>query len=90
MPAPAAEMALVVALLVVGSITVALGVWTSVGVVCLLVFLAPTALIFESRAGAVRCISIAGGLLLLFATGPGQWSLDALLAPSPPTVEGAP
>ena len=80
MPAPAAEMALVVTLLAVGSITVALGAWTSVGVVCLLVFLVPTALIFESRGGAVRCVSIAGGLLLLLAVGPGRWSVDGLLA----------
>ncbi len=78
MPAPAAEMALVVVLLAVGSLSLVLGYRIRVGVGCLLLFLLPTALLFESPSGAVKAASIAGGLVLLGAVGPGAWSLEQL------------
>ena len=77
LPLPAAEMGLVVALLTVGTTTLVTGWRVRMGIVALLVFSLPTALFFESSHGALQLASIAGGLLLLWGTGPGAWSLDA-------------
>lgn len=79
LPWPRAEMALVVGLLTTGTLSLVLGFYTRVGLTCLLVFLLPTALIFESRGGAIRCLSIAGGLVCVLGVGPGAFSLDAYL-----------
>lgn len=79
MPLPEAEMALVITLLSIGCLSLLLGYRMQVGIVCLLVFLAPTALIFESAGGALRCASIAGGLIALGVVGPGRYSLQAVL-----------
>jgi putative oxidoreductase len=77
MPAPAAEMALVVLLLSTGCVSLITGVRVRLGVACLLIFLVPTAALFESSAMAVKSISVAGGLVLLWVTGPGRLSLGA-------------
>ena len=77
LPLPAAEMGLVVALLTVGTVTLVTGWRVRVGVAALLVFSLPTALFFESAHGALQLASIAGGLLMLWGTGPGAWSLEA-------------
>lgn len=77
MPVPAVEMGLVVALLAIGSLSLLTGYQMTFGIGCLLLFLAPTALIFESTGGALRCVSIAGGLLALLVAGPGRYSLQA-------------
>ena len=79
LPAPAAAMGLVVLLLSLGSASLLTGVYVTAGVACLGIFLAPTALLFESREGALKSLSIAGGLLLLAVTGPGPWTLAAWL-----------
>ena len=79
LPAPAAAMGLVVVLLAVGSASIVSGYRARVGVACLLTFLVPTALLFESPGGALRAVSIAGGLVLLAAVGPGAWSVDTRL-----------
>lgn len=77
MPLPSAEMALVVALLAIGTGALVTGWRLRAGVVALLVFSVPTALLFESGSGALKLVSICGGLLLLWATGPGPWALGA-------------
>ena len=76
MPLPEAEMGLVVALLATGCLSLLAGYRLRAGVTCLLVFLTPTALLFESSGGALRCASIAGGLLAIAIAGPGRYSLD--------------
>lgn len=76
MPAPRAEMALVVFLLSAGTTSILLGLQTSWGIGALLLFLTPTALFFESPAGRVKSVSIAGGLLALALLGPGSLSVD--------------
>ena len=76
MPAPRAEMALVVFLLSAGTTSILLGLQTTWGIGALLLFLAPTALFFESPAGRVKSISIAGGLIALALLGPGSLSVD--------------
>ena len=76
LPFPAAEMALVVTLLVLGSVALLTGFQLRAGVICLIVFLIPTALFFESSSGAVKCVSLIGALLILMAVGPGRFSLE--------------
>jgi len=68
-----------------GSISIALGFLTRVGALMLLVFLIPTTLIFHGNVvdqGQVihfmKNTSMFGGLLLLFAAGPGRLSIDYL------------
>ena len=77
MPLPEAEMGLVVTLLSVGCLSLLTGYRLRAGIICLLVFLAPTALLFESSGGAIRCLSIAGGLIALAVAGPGRYHLAA-------------
>lgn len=78
LPFPEAEMGLVVALLALGTATLVAGWRVRVGVVSLFVFSLPTALFFESAHGALQLTSVSGGLLLLWATGPGAWSVEGL------------
>lgn len=73
----------------IGGILVLLGWNTKIGCCILMIFLIPTTLIFHafwqyeaSEASLqlslfLRNFSIFGGLLLLFAFGPGEWSIDA-------------
>jgi uncharacterized membrane protein YphA (DoxX/SURF4 family) len=82
-PAPAAEMALVVFLLAVGIASLVTGWHTELGISALLLVLAPSTLFFDSRPGAAKSLSIAGGLVCLWCVGPGAWSLDTWLAATP-------
>ena len=75
MPFPAAEMVLVITLLVLGSASLITGWHVQIGAALLIVFLVPTALLFEPSGSAVKSVSLLGALLLLMAAGPGQWSL---------------
>ena len=75
MPFPAAEMVLVITLLVLGSVSLLTGWQVRIGAVLLLVFLIPTALLFESSESAVKSVSLMGALLLLMAAGPGRFAL---------------
>ena len=77
MPLPAAELGLVIALLALGSASLISGWKVQIGATLLLIFLVPTALIFETRSSAIKSLSIGGALLLVMATGPGRWALDA-------------
>lgn len=86
MPFPAAEMVLVITLLVLGSASLITGLQVQVGAVLLLVFLIPTALLFESRDAAIKSVSLAGALLLLMATGPGRWAVGATPSSGVPAV----
>lgn len=88
MPSIAALVAIVVEVFV--ALAVALGAWTRPLVLLLAVYTLGTAVIghhFWSMEGANRSanainfyknISIIGGLLLLYVTGPGRYSLDAI------------
>ena len=80
MPFPAAEMVLVIVLLVLGSLSLLSGWKVNIGATLLVIFLLPTALLFESAGASVKSVSLIGALLLIMATGPGQLALGV---PSP-------
>jgi putative oxidoreductase len=92
MPEVAALVAIVVEVFV--ALAVALGVWTRPLALVLALFTLGTALIghpFWSMEGAARYansvnfyknLSIIGGFLLLYVTGPGRYSIDAALGRS--------
>lgn len=84
MPFPAAEMVLVITLLVLGSASLISGWQVRIGAVLLLIFLIPTAVLFEPSASAIKSVSIGGALLLLMAAGPGRWAIGATPPPSAP------
>lgn len=70
-----------------GGLAVALGLLTRLAAAGLAAFCLLTALFFHSDFGdpdqviqAYKNIAMAGGFVLLAATGPGRWSLDRLLA----------
>ena len=88
MPFPAAEMVLVITLLVLGSASLITGWQVRVGAILLIVFLVPTALLFESSGSAVKSVSLLGALLLVLAVGPGQWALGH--SPQPGATVDAP
>ena len=75
MPFPAAEMVLVITLLVLGSASLISGWKVHIGAILLIVFLVPTALLFEPSGSAIKSVSLMGALLLIMATGPGQFAL---------------
>lgn len=89
LPSLAALVAIVVEVFV--ALAVALGVWTRPLALLMALYTLGTALIghpFWSMEGAARYanainfyknVSIIGGLLLLYVTGPGRYSLDAML-----------
>jgi len=93
MPSIAALVAIVVEVFV--ALAVAIGAWTRPLVVLLALYTLGTTLIghhFWSMEGADRFnnainfyknISIIGGFLLLYTTGPGKYSLDAMLGARP-------
>ena len=80
LPAPAAALAVSIALEILGSLAVILGVRARWGAVALIAFLIPTTLIFHTSAGEwtqfFKNLSILGGLLVVTATGSGPISLD--------------
>lgn len=77
MPLPAAEMVLVIVLLVLGSLSLVTGWRTQLGATLLVIFLVPTALLFESTGASIKSASLIGALLLVMATGPGRLALGA-------------
>ena len=88
MPFPAAEMVLVITLLVLGSASLITGWQVRVGAILLIVFLVPTALLFESNGSAIKSVSLLGALLLVLAVGPGQWAIGH--SPQPVATVDAP
>ena len=78
------------AFLLLGGLSLLLGLRARWGAVLLIVFLIPAALIFHDfwhydgqiqqlqMANFMKNITIAGGLLMVLAVGSGTWSLDAL------------
>ena len=69
----------------VGSITVILGYSTRFGALLLLIFLIPATIIFHTNFDdpiqiimLMKNVSMFGGCLILFAMGPGRFSLDYL------------
>jgi putative oxidoreductase len=69
-----------------GSITIMLGCFTRFGALLLLIFLIPTTLVFHADSADpmqkiqfMKNVSMFGGLLVLFSTGAGRYSLDYLL-----------
>ena len=93
LPAVDALLSVVIVLELVGGLLVLLGFYTRWGVVALLVFLVPASVVmhnFWAYEGAERMqqminfmknISIMGGLLMVFALGPGPVSFDAWRRP---------
>ena len=75
MPLPAAEMVLVIVLLVLGSLSLITGWNIQIGATLLVLFLVPTALLFESTDASIKSVSLIGALLFVIATGPGQLAL---------------
>lgn len=68
-------------LLLFGSISLLLGFKTRYGVVALITFLIPATLIFHSdfpgeMINFMKNVAILGGLLMVAANGPGNWSVD--------------
>ena len=64
-----------------------LGFWTRAGVAALVLFMIPTTLIFHTNFGDqnqmihfMKNIAMTGGLLYVYAFGPGRLSMDARLA----------
>ena len=82
MPWPAAEMVLVITLLVLGSLSLVTGWQVRIGAILLIVFLIPTALLFESGGSSIKSVSLLGALLVLMAVGPGRFAIGA--TPTPP------
>ena len=99
--APVPSVAAIVAIVieVFGALAVAIGVWTRPLALLLVVYSLATALIghrFWSMDGVARYgnainfyknVSMMGGFLLLYITGPGRYSVDAVLGrpePKPP------
>lgn len=77
MPLPEAEMGLVITLLVLGSLSLVTGWKVRIGALLLVIFLVPTALLFESGAGQIKSVSLMGALLVLMAHGAGRLALTA-------------
>ena len=83
------------AFLILGGLSLLLGYHARWGAMLLIVFLIPAALIFHDfwhydgqiqqlqMANFMKNITIAGGLLMFVAFGPGKWSLDGLRQESP-------
>ncbi len=78
------------AFLLLGGLSVLLGIRARWGAVLLVAFLIPAALIFHDfwnydgqirqlqMANFMKNITITGGLLMVLAVGPGKWSMDGL------------
>ena len=69
-----------------GSLCILLGYFTRFGALLILIFLIPTTFIFHTDFGDriqmimfMKNVSMFGGCLILFATGPGRLSLDYLI-----------
>jgi putative oxidoreductase len=69
-----------------GSLSVILGYFTRLGAFLILIFLIPTTLIFHTNFSDriqmimfMKNVSMFGGCLLLFSTGPGKLSFDSFL-----------
>ena len=92
LPRSSAVLAPVVAAQFVGGLGVALGLLNNVCALGLLAFMIPATLHihgwwrYQGRqrehhfAGFFQNLTMSGGLVLLLATGPGSWSLDAAIA----------
>jgi putative oxidoreductase len=97
---PAVPFFLVAAALVelVGGLAVLVGYKARFGALALALFLIPTTLIFHNFWGVsgkeaeeqmqhfMKNVAIMGGLLMVAAQGPGEWSLDARKKPNIPVV----
>ena len=83
MPFPEAEMVLVIALLVLGSACLITGWKLKIGSIMLVVFLVPTALLFEPASSAIKSVSLIGALFLIMASGPGRFALGGTLKEPP-------
>ena len=92
MPRATALLAPAIAAQFIGGLGVAVGLFTIPCVLVLLTFMVPATFYIhgywrytgESRKhhfnGLFQNLTVSGGLVLLLATGPGAWSLDALIA----------
>ena len=70
-------MVLVIVLLVLGSMSLITGWRVHIGATLLVIFLVPTALLFEAKGASIKSVSLIGALLLIIAAGPGQLALGA-------------
>ena len=66
-----------------GGLSLVLGLLTRWGAAVLVIFIIPTTLIFHTQFSDqhqmihfMKNVSIVGGLLMILANGPGEWSLD--------------
>jgi putative oxidoreductase len=78
-----------IAVEVVGGVLILLGYFTRAAALVLAGFCVATALLFHTKLGVrnellhfEKDLAIAGGLIVLFAHGAGQWALDALRRPA--------
>jgi putative oxidoreductase len=67
-----------------GGVMVLIGLWTRLAAFLLALFCIATAVLFHRNLAsnaetiqALKDLAIAGGLLSLFSSGPGRWSMDA-------------
>lgn len=87
---PGELLPLVIALEIGGAVAIILGLFTRLSALALAGFSVASALLFHFDLGDqtqfvmfFKNLAMAGGFLVLFANGPGAWSLDAVRARSP-------
>ncbi len=100
-PVPQLALSGAIAFLIVGSVSIVLGLWARIGAVLLLVFLVLATYYFhafwllegeEQQAQMIQFLkngSLMGAMLMIVANGPGHWSIDSLMARRSRTVRAS-